>query len=189
MADPPFRDELVALRAILATIPDFVVSVDRGGRILFINRVQEDRDMAAVVGKDARDFIHPDSHDAFEAALESIWSTGDAEAFELAVPNLEGVVEWYRNRMFPLRQEGRTVAAVLIATDVTELKAAERDRDLMRRLLPICAWCDKIRGEDGEWQSIEVYLKRESGADVTHGMCPDCAEGSSEELPANGSVA
>lgn len=174
MENFPFTDELEGLRAIFKTMPETVIMLDRDGQILYMNRVQEGRSMASVVGKDAREFIDPGSWDAFDAALETIWNGSHAEPFDMAVPNPRGVVEWHRHRAFPLRQDGRLVAALLIAQDVTALKAAERDRDRLRRLLPICAWCDRIQAETGEWQSIEVYLNGHSGTAVSHSLCPDC---------------
>ena len=45
----------------------------------------------------------------------------------------------------------------------------------LRGLLPICAWCKKIRDEKGGWHLMESYLKENSNADVTHCICPECA--------------
>lgn len=42
-------------------------------------------------------------------------------------------------------------------------------------LLPICAWCKKIRNDQQEWEPMEAYITRETEAKPTHGMCPDCA--------------
>lgn len=42
-------------------------------------------------------------------------------------------------------------------------------------LLPICAWCKKVRNDAGYWQQIEHYV--EEHAEVTHAMCPTCAGG------------
>lgn len=44
----------------------------------------------------------------------------------------------------------------------------------LRRLLPICSWCDRIRTEDGSWKTIERYLGEKMQTSVTHGLCPDC---------------
>jgi K+-sensing histidine kinase KdpD len=41
-------------------------------------------------------------------------------------------------------------------------------------LLPICAWCKKIRDEEGRWQQLERYLSLHSDAKFTHGLCEDC---------------
>jgi K+-sensing histidine kinase KdpD len=43
-------------------------------------------------------------------------------------------------------------------------------------LLPICAWCKKIRDEEGRWQKLERYLSLHSDAKFTHGLCEECAK-------------
>jgi prepilin signal peptidase PulO-like enzyme (type II secretory pathway) len=48
-------------------------------------------------------------------------------------------------------------------------------------LIPICAWCKRIRTGDSpvagsdSWSSVETFLSRRTEADFTHGICPDCA--------------
>ena len=46
---------------------------------------------------------------------------------------------------------------------------------MLRGLLPICAGCKKIRQGDGYWRQLEAYIRDNSEADFSHGMCPDCA--------------
>ena len=43
-------------------------------------------------------------------------------------------------------------------------------------LLPICAWCKRIRDDKGYWSQVEAYVHAHTGADFTHGICPDCLE-------------
>jgi GAF domain-containing protein len=43
-------------------------------------------------------------------------------------------------------------------------------------LLPICAWCKRIRDDGGHWHRLERYLGERVAADFTHGICPDCYE-------------
>jgi hypothetical protein len=40
-------------------------------------------------------------------------------------------------------------------------------------MLPICAWCRRVR-DDTDWQDIESYLSRRTDAVFSHGICPDC---------------
>jgi len=42
-------------------------------------------------------------------------------------------------------------------------------------LLPICAYCKKIREQD-QWQQLESYISAHSDANFSHGICPDCYE-------------
>lgn len=41
-------------------------------------------------------------------------------------------------------------------------------------LLPICAWCKKVRDDAGYWKQLEAYIRDHSEAQFTHGICPDC---------------
>ena len=41
-------------------------------------------------------------------------------------------------------------------------------------LLPVCAWCRKIRNEQDKWQSLDSYLSEHAKIDITHSICPDC---------------
>ena len=55
-----------------------------------------------------------------------------------------------------------------------DLKKAREEIRTLRGLLPTCAWCRRIRNENGEWESIEKYVQEHTEADFSHGMCPDC---------------
>ena len=41
-------------------------------------------------------------------------------------------------------------------------------------LLPICAWCHKIRDDGNYWQSVERYVSDHSDARFSHTICPEC---------------
>jgi len=62
------------------------------------------------------------------------------------------------------------------------LKAAERILGLRQHvqqlegLLPICAYCKRIRDAAENWESIERYVEDRSNAQFSHGYCPDCYE-------------
>jgi hypothetical protein len=43
-------------------------------------------------------------------------------------------------------------------------------------LLPICAWCKRIRDDEGYWSQVEAYFHKSTGAEFTHGICPQCSE-------------
>lgn len=62
------------------------------------------------------------------------------------------------------------------------LKVAERILGLRRHvqqlegLLPICAYCKRIRDATEQWESIERYVEARSEAQFSHGYCPECYE-------------
>src|SRR5208282_5292571 len=44
----------------------------------------------------------------------------------------------------------------------------------LQALLPICAWCKRIRDDEGYWSQVEAYFHKATGADFTHSICPEC---------------
>jgi uncharacterized membrane protein len=50
----------------------------------------------------------------------------------------------------------------------------EQELKTLRGMIPICAWCKRIRTDSGVWKQIEQYIHEHSGADFTHSVCPEC---------------
>jgi DNA-binding response OmpR family regulator len=59
---------------------------------------------------------------------------------------------------------------------ISQLREALARVKTLSGLLPICAWCKKIRDDKGYWNHVEAYIADHSEADFTHGICPDCAD-------------
>jgi CheY-like chemotaxis protein len=57
-----------------------------------------------------------------------------------------------------------------------ELQSALKNIQVLQGLLPMCAWCKSIRLDDGYWQEVSAYLVSHTAAEVTHSICPDCAD-------------
>ncbi|MCM3878396.1 MAG: hypothetical protein NEA02_18505 [Thermoanaerobaculia bacterium] len=57
---------------------------------------------------------------------------------------------------------------------------------ILSGLLPICAWCKKVRDDAGYWKQIEAYVRDHSEAEFTHGICPDCEKGFHQEHGTDG---
>ncbi len=60
------------------------------------------------------------------------------------------------------------------ATD--SVRKSEEEIQILRGLLPICSSCKKIRNDAGGWEQMESYIARNSEAEFSHGLCPECAE-------------
>jgi hypothetical protein len=66
--------------------------------------------------------------------------------------------------------------------------ALDRVRTL-KGLLPICAWCKKVRDDGGYWTQVEAYVSQHSEAAFTHSICPSCAEHTlADDHPSSGGV-
>jgi len=74
--------------------------------------------------------------------------------------------------------------------NITDRKQAEEERErliialrdalskvkTLSGMLPICASCKKIRNDEGYWEQVDIYITDHSGAEFTHGICPDCSK-------------
>lgn len=72
---------------------------------------------------------------------------------------------------------------------VRELEESQARERTLRRLLPICAYCRKIRDDQNYWQMLEDYVSVTAGVQFSHGVCPDCIGQVEQELAAIRSAA
>jgi GAF domain-containing protein len=80
----------------------------------------------------------------------------------------------------------RQVMALLELRRVSGRMAEVLDKvKTLHGLLPICAWCKRIRDDHGYWSQVEAYVHEHTGADFTHGICPECLE---KQRPKNGTA-
>jgi len=63
-----------------------------------------------------------------------------------------------------------------LADRVRELEESLARVRLLQGLLPVCAWCKRIRNDQDYWQSVEEYMVEVTDCKVTHGICPTCLE-------------
>jgi len=85
-------------------------------------------------------------------------------------------------------QAGEVIYALCMVEDIDNRKSVEQEREILihelriamaniktlKGLLPTCAWCKKVRDDNGHWQKFETYIEEHSDASFTHGICPDC---------------
>ena len=55
------------------------------------------------------------------------------------------------------------------------LRKAIDEIQVLKRLIPICSSCKKIRDDKGYWTEIETYMKEHGDLAFSHGICPECA--------------
>jgi hypothetical protein len=63
---------------------------------------------------------------------------------------------------------------VFLVDSEVKRRTLAREVKALRGLLPICSFCKKIRIKNSTWIPIEEYIDEHSGAELTHGFCPDC---------------
>jgi PAS domain S-box-containing protein len=143
-----------------------------------------------LVGRDLREFIRPEKKNKGEKAMQ------DALAGKIPVYHIETQYQrknrkslWVETTATTIRdREGNILYALIMVEDISVRKDAEREREqlisqlqeslgkikTLRGLIPICAWCKKIRDDAGYWRRVESYIGEHSDASFTHCICPAC---------------
>ncbi len=103
---------------------------------------------------------------------------------------------WYDVRDRAIEWIDGRIVRLEIATDITEKKNSEAEREqlisqlkhaldeikTLRGLIPICSYCKKIRDVKGYWNQLESYISEHTEAKFSHGLCDECYKKEVEKL-------
>ena len=175
---------------LIESIPDGFHAFDADFRLIFMNRASEkvlDRNVAQALGMTIWDQF-PALGAEVERLIRRVMLDRTSGFCETYYPPFGRWISFHVN---PFRK-----GISILFRDISERKNAEVERErligelraalaqvrTLRGLIPICAWCKKIRNDRGYSEQLEAYIKNHSEADFTHGMCPDCARAQTEAL-------
>lgn len=68
----------------------------------------------------------------------------------------------------------KDIVRLIETTGALEKALAEVKR--LTGLMRMCAWCRRIKNDEGEWEPLDLYVRKHSDVNFTHGICPDCVK-------------
>jgi len=177
-----------ALR-VVNHISAMVAYWDRDQRCVFSNDAYLEwfgKTPAQMAGMTMRELLGP----LYEKNLPYILGAlrGEKQVFERRIPLPQGGYKDTIATYTPDIVDGKILGFSVLVADVTLLREreaalkqvlGEKEEVLaqvreLNGLLPVCAWCRKIKDDEGYWSQFEEYVKAHSKAEFTHGICPDC---------------
>ncbi|GHB90667.1 hypothetical protein [Cerasicoccus arenae] len=76
----------------------------------------------------------------------------------------------HHTRMAEFQQwRGEYEARIKLQSAIDKIKT-------LRGLLPICAYCKKVRDDKGYWHEVESFIRDHSPAEFSHSLCPECGQ-------------
>jgi PAS domain S-box-containing protein len=179
-------------RTLLDDSSDPIFAFNREGEYLYVNRIftecvgncpPED-----VIGKTLWDLFPKEEADHRFAVVKGVFESRTPVNIEVQSPNTEEVTYHLTTAKPIFDANGEVSYVICIAKDITEHKLREsalnqRTKELeialkevkeLQGIVPICSYCKKTRDDEGYWSSVEVYISNHTGAELTHGICPDC---------------
>ncbi len=191
-AEEELRKSQNHLQTIIETEPECVKLLSRDGSLLHMNRAGlamiEADSFDDVKSQSVYALIAPEYREEFRSLTERNFS-GESGIMEFEMIGLKGGRLRLETHAVPLRNtNGDIYASLGITRNVTERRLAEKEREklisklqdalanvkTLKGLLPVCAWCKKVRDDRGYWDKLENYIRQRSDADFTHGICPEC---------------
>jgi sigma-B regulation protein RsbU (phosphoserine phosphatase) len=114
--------------------------------------------------------------------------TAKTEEKDLLAAFAAGAMDYIRKPVNPVELVARVSSALTLRAERTtrkvreqelllrtqELEQALRDVKVLRRLIPICANCKRVRTDAGDWQQLEEYIQGHSEVEFSHGICQVC---------------
>lgn len=196
-SEEQLRDAYIKLNTYLEVLNLVFVVIDRNQKIKRINQRGAEilgYSKDELIGKNWFDLMIPEKdREKVKIVFESVIS-GEREMVEyfenkiLTKDGAERLFAWHNTVLRDI--DGKILATVSAGEDITDKKVYDENREklikelqkalenikTLKGLIPICAWCKKIRTDEGYWMKLETYLKEHTEADFTHGMCPECYE-------------
>jgi len=142
-----------------------------------------------VLGKETEIFYDdPTGYARIGNAGYQALARGETYTDEVPMRRKDGSSLWCHLIGQSIDRQNQERGSIWLLEDVSARRSLERERErLIAELhealahvkqlsgfLPICAWCKKIRNDQGYWQQIEEYITDHSDAAFSHGICQDC---------------
>jgi PAS domain S-box-containing protein len=174
-------------RDLANSISDVFFAVDQNMHCTYWNRASEE--LTGIVARNAiarniKELIPAGLFSELNDLLSQSLVTQETKTL-VKKAKFNGKVYYFDINIYPAKH-GLSV----FFKDVSERMYAERERErliaelqdalikvkTLSGLLPICAFCKKIRDDGGYWHQVEAYIKEHSEANFSHGVCPECAK-------------
>jgi PAS domain S-box-containing protein len=178
---------------------DLIQCVGTEGQLLYVNRSwRETLEYTPEEVKQLRiwSVISPECRDHCAEAFQGIMRGESLNNVEVIFQTKSGVPVYLEGCATLCAEPGFVVHTRGIFRNITERKKMEAAREkliadlqkalaeirTLQGLLPICAWCKKVRDDKNFWLSVEDYLSKNTDVRITHGMCPSCLQQTAEAL-------
>jgi PAS domain S-box-containing protein len=126
--------------------------------------------------EDFYNLVHPEDRQRVrEAVTRAVEAKSDYDVEHCIVRRSDGEVRQVHQRAKLIFGRGSGVHMIGSIKDITGLKRGEMAEKILGGLFQVCSACRRIQNrENGEWYSMEGYLRLHGSAEFSHGMCPDC---------------
>ncbi len=114
------------LRAMVENAPQTIMTVNREGKILYLNKEFGGLTIEGLIKRSIFDFAPSELHQRLSQALKRVFDFGKPDRYDFQNSILEDSNLWFRSRIRPVKHGDKVVAATLYINDITEWKLTEQ---------------------------------------------------------------
>jgi len=185
------RIQKAHFQRLFESAPEGIALLDSAGIVHDVNRAfvhmfghkREDLIGTDIIGRTVPEEGKEEARNALDAVMEGVTVHLEAERIRTDGRRFTASIV-----ALPVEDGSGSRTAYVLYRDITQKKRWDTEREgLIRQLqkaladvktlgglLPICAWCKKIRDDQGYYHQIETFIAKHSDAKFTHGICPEC---------------
>lgn len=112
-------------RSIVDNSPDIILRIDLQGVITYINYEYASQKPEDIIGRTLYEFMPTEFREIAQSTIKKVFTDGLSLSFENLSISGDDSILWYRNNVAPLTQNGKVIAATIIATDISDHKHIE----------------------------------------------------------------
>ncbi len=182
------KESLEFWEELIDTIPAAMFVVDDDVRIRLLNRsarnisCKEDREILDFRGGEVLGCINASRA---PGGCGKSGECSDCVLRESVRMAFQGEKVYRRQARMTLVRDGRRLDTYFLVTASPFTANGERlillsiedisELTLLRRIIPICSVCKKIRDDEDYWQEVDRYFANRLNVDFSHGLCRECA--------------
>ena len=124
-AEEALKDAKQKWASLTENTDGIVMIVDSEGIIQYINRTIPPYTPEETVGKTVYEYVPREQHDTMRSSLKKTFETGVPFNYVVSsnIPKIGTI--WFETKVVPVKDDEKTVSAILMSTDVTKLRNTE----------------------------------------------------------------
>jgi PAS domain S-box-containing protein len=136
-AEQSLTESEARLRSIVDNAPSHIVLLDRNRTIEFINYSNFTDSVNELIGQCIDQFTNPESLEIQIAEINRVFEFGEVVSYEILGRGPQNNTAFYQIRVAPIFKNETIESAILIATDITELKQAQENLQLKGNIIDL----------------------------------------------------
>lgn len=129
-AEEALRESEEKWRSLVSALPDYILLLDREGRILFLNHYAEGFTEKEIIGCSVYKFFSMQSGELIKKEIAECQKTGRIRKFEHTAVGDHGIMRVYESYLVPLLEKNNVTGFLGISRDITGRK---RDEEALQR--------------------------------------------------------